>query len=374
MNVYVQATARQLARLGHQVEIFTADPQAPTSGSVVLAPGVRLHQLTVPAEDKDELAEVVAELAAEIAVHPALTEIDLVWAHYWISGAVALELRAQTPLAISFHTIAEVKDRDTGRQSEPAERVSAERAIAAAADILVANTSQEAADLQQLLGAAGERIVVAPPGVDHEIFTPGPMQLARRAVGEESADLLLLYVGRMQHVKGTDTAIDGFAALRRLDPVLAARTRLVMLGAASGHDADDAAFTERIGRAGLADQVEILPPVPAETLVQWYRAADVVLVPSRSESFGFAAAEAAAVGVPVVASAVGGLEYIVEAGVTGLLVAEDDPLTWARALEILLPDPALRARMGESAHRRAQRFDWHQCVAAVVAAAERRHP
>ena len=384
MNVYVRATANELAAAGHAVEIFTADPAAPTSGTVELAPGIRLHQLVTAARDKNGLSAEVADLARAIAAHPAYSGAGLIWAHYWISGLVGLALAggdraagvpaadgsAARVLAVSFHTIAAVKDRDTGEAREPEERRRAEERIAAGADLLVANTGAEAEDLRGLLGADPARVVVAMPGVDLAIFAPGPQHAARRAVGAASADLLLLYVGRMQHVKGTDTAIEALAALDRLDPVLAARTRLVMLGAASGEDTDVAELVHRIDAARLDDRVRIRPPVPAAELADWYRAADVVLVPSRSESFGFAAAEAQACGAPVIASAVGGLSHVVEAGRTGLLVAEDDPLTWAEGIEALLLDPAARARMGVEAARRAQAFDWRTCVRTVLAAAD----
>lgn len=372
MNVYVRATAVELARAGHTVEIFTADPLAPTTGTTELAPGVRLHQLDTAARDKTVLADEIPALAAALAAHPAFAGSAVIWAHYWISALAGLALTGRSGpaprLVVSFHTIAAVKDRDTRAALEPAQRRRAEERIAAGADLLVANTEAEAADMVALLGADPARIVTAMPGVDLATFTPGPMHTARRAVGEQDADLLLLYVGRMQHVKGTDTAVEALAALTRLDPVLAARTRLVMLGAASGEGTDPAALTARIDAAGLHGRVEILPPVPAAVLADWYRAADLVLVPSRSESFGFAAAEAQACGAPVVASAVGGLTHVVEAGRTGLLVAEDDPLTWAEGIEALLCDPAARARMGAAAAQRAREFDWRTCAATVLAA------
>lgn len=372
MNVYVRATAVELARAGHTVEIFTADPLAPTTGTTELAPGVRLHQLDTAARDKTALADEIPALAAALAAHPAFAGSAVIWAHYWISALTGLALTERPGpaprLVVSFHTIAAVKDRDTRAALEPAQRRRAEERIAAGADLLVANTEAEAADMVALLGADPARIVTAMPGVDLATFTPGPMHTARRAVGEQAADLLLLYVGRMQHVKGTDTAVEALAALTRLDPVLAARTRLVMLGAASGEGTDPAALTARIDAAGLHGRVEILPPVLAAVLADWYRAADLVLVPSRSESFGFAAAEAQACGAPVVASAVGGLTHVVEAGRTGLLVAEDDPLTWAEGIEALLCDPAARARMGAAAAQRAREFDWRTCAATVLAA------
>ncbi|WAL39997.1 glycosyltransferase [Brevibacterium sp. BRM-1] len=386
LNVYAAATSRRLAAMGHRVEVFTADPAtAGAAAPAELGPGIRLHRLASTAGDKEALAADLPRLAAQLAAHPAYGDCDAVWAHYWISGLAALEARAlapgaqpvavgtaarpgtvaPAPLAVSFHTLAAVKERDTAGHREPARRLAAEARLAREADLLVANTAAEARDLEGLLGAARRRTVIAPPGVDREVFRPGPVQAARTAIGRADADLMVLCVGRMQHVKGTDLAIEALARLRARDPQLAARVELDMLGAGSGGP-DTAAF-ERLAQAtGVAGQLTVRAPVPAPVLADWYRAADIVIVPSRSESFGFAAAEAQAAGACVLASAVGGLVSVVDDGTTGRLVAQAEPEAWARELESLLRRPAERARLGAAAHRAAQRFDWGTCVQRVL--------
>lgn len=372
MNVYVTATVRRLVKAGHRVEVFTADPHFDDAAGRSWSPDgesrVRIHSIPTHASDKDELASEVDRLADAIAAHPAFAGIDLMWAHYWISGLAAVRIRtehAPIPFAMSFHTIGVVKNRDTGLAFEPQRRLDAEDLIAARADLLVANTDNEAADMRELLGADPNHIRVALPGVDLDTYTPGPMQDARRALGLETADLLVLYVGRMQFIKGTDVAIDAMAELSHLDPALADRTQLVMLGAASG-EGDESAFSELAHTTGIAERIRMIPPVPPRELAQWYRAADLVLVPSRSESFGFVAAEAQAAGVPVVATAVGGLPHVVRQGVTGVLVGSTDPGRWANRLEGVLADPGLRARMGEAAAEAAHRFSWEDCVDVVL--------
>lgn len=417
LNVYAMATARQLAVGGHTVEIFTADPDTTTSAgaTIVLEPGISLHQLATHARDKNELAGEIPQLAAQLAAHPLFAQTDLIWAHYWISAAAgvlardevhgAVQTAAATdsgempalgatasparsgrpagggaatvtqrnphtpPLVVSFHTIAAVKDRDTATAAEPLARLRAEPEIARSADVIVANTSVEAADIRELLAPGRARVVVAPPGIDHAVFKPGDKLEARRRIGLDHHGLVVLYVGRMQYIKGTDVAVDTLGALRRINPGLAERTTLAMLGAGSGGP-DTSAFTELAHAAGVDDRLLVHPPVPAAELAYWYRAVDVVLVPSRSESFGFVAAEAAASGAPVLATAVGGLGTVVANGSSGVLVSGHDPVVWATELERLLLDPELRARLSRGGPVQAAGCQWSVCVDTVLRAVD----
>lgn len=396
LNVYVAHTAAHLVRAGHTVDILTADPAAQENAAVDLDEGVRLHILAVDATTKDEMGGEASAIAHRIAMDPQLgpllRDADVVWAHYWVSGLVACELRAlaaapnaggapnsdptpgtgpaATPtkgpaLAMSFHTIALVKDRDLGEAREPALRLAAEARIAQEADVLLANTPSEAHDLEHLLAADPARIRVVPPGVDTATFRPGPVQDARRAIGMESADLLVLGVGRMQHVKGTDILLEALADLAVSDPVLARRTRVVLLGGASG-EADATRLQERAQASAAGSLLEFRDPVPAAILADWYRAADLVVVPSRSESFGFVAAEAVATGTPVLASRVGGLAHIVRPGVSGVLVADRSPRTWADAIAALLADPGLRAQLSVGASAMRDELSWETAEAGML--------
>lgn len=368
LNVYALAAARELAGDGIAVDIFTADPQLQSGSRQApreISPGIRVHVLHTKAQTKDELADDIGGLADQLSAHPDYRAADRIWAHYWISADAALRAAPRRPTAVSFHTMAAVKERDFPGHREPAQRLEAERRIARTADLIVANTPAEAADARELLGASADSVLTAPPGVRSEVFNPGDQAEARRRLGLD-VDLLVLGVGRMQRVKGTDLAIETLASLRGLRPDLAARTRMVQLGAVSGGGAPSA-YSELAERLGAADLLEVRPPVPAEELADWYRAADVVIVPSRTESFGFAAAEASAAGRPVLASRVGGLELIVDSGATGVLMDDRDHRSWAEALAELLESPELRARLGRAAHERAQRFTWRACAEKVMA-------
>ncbi|HLS33391.1 MAG TPA: glycosyltransferase [Brevibacterium sp.] len=400
LNVYVAHTAAHLVRAGHTVDILTADSViAEDPVAVDLPEDVRLHTVAVQATTKDGMGEEAAQIARRIADDPhlgaLLRDADVVWAHYWVSGLVACELRAlrragrsatprpaespqsdpdravraypaQPPpaLAMSFHTIAAVKDRDLGEAREPADRLAAEQRIAATADVLLANTASEAHDMATLLAAPADRIRIVPPGVDTGTFRPGPVQDARRAIGMESADLLVLGVGRMQYVKGTDILVDALAEFAATEPVLARRTRAVMLGGASG-EAGESGMREAAGTSA-AGLVEFRDPVPARVLADWYRAADLVVVPSRSESFGFVAAEAVASGTPVLATQVGGLAHIVRPGVSGVLVADRSPYTWAHAITTLLASPAERTRLSAGAVAMRGELSWETAEAGML--------
>ena len=225
------------------------------------------------------------------------------------------------------------------------------------------------------LHADPDSVVVARPGVDHGLYAPDSQSEARERLGFVVNEAIVLYVGRMQFIKGTDVAVDALAELRERNPHLASRTRGILLGAASGAGVEAGGGAVRPSStylqeltAAIANEpsVEIRPPVPSHVLVDYYRAADVLIVPSRSESFGLVAAEAAASGLPAIASAVGGLPEIVEHGHSGLLIADHNPHHWATAIETLLTDTDLRAELAGHAVDRAERFDWGRTVAAVL--------
>lgn len=377
MNVYVLETAKELARQGTEVEIFTRATASDQAPRVAVADGVTVRHLPAgPYEGlrKEQLpgqlcAFTAAVLRAE--AHRPEGYYDLVHSHYWLSGQVgwvAAE-RWQIPLVHSMHTMAKVKNLTlaAGDTPEPYERVLGEEQVVAAADMLIANTETEADDLVTLYHADPERIEVALPGVDLDLFAPGPQAPGRARLGMTPEDIVLLFVGRIQPLKAPDILVRAAADLLAQHPEWRDRLKVVINGGLSGNGIDRAADLPRlIESLGLTDVVRMMAPVPRAELADLYRAADVVVVPSYSESFGLVAVEAQACGIPVVASRVGGLTTAVGDG--GVLVAGHEPHRFAAALESIITDPERQARMARLAREHALQFSWAATARSIRAA------
>lgn len=287
----------------------------------------------------------------------------MVHSHYWMSGVAALSAAkaSNAPVVHTAHTLAAIRALPDGSQH----RFAAERRIAADADLLVASTPHEAEVLVSEYGARPSRLAVIPPGVDHRRFVPGDRNRARLRLGLDDADLVVLFCGRIQRLKGADVAAEALGHLGTLAPALARRVTFVVAGGASGEDgAATLDLMHRVtGAADFVPRVRFLSARPHDEVVDLYRAADVCLVPSRSESFGLVALEAQASGVPVVASAVDGLVHVVESGRSGLLVHDPTPEAFGSALATILGHDCLRRRMGRDAVRVADAFSWGRAAA-----------
>ncbi|MBM6401511.1 D-inositol-3-phosphate glycosyltransferase [Phycicoccus sonneratiae] len=367
MNVYVLEVARQLARLGTEVDLFTRTTSAAQPEVVEVEPGVVVrHVAAGPYEglSKEELPGQLCAFAAgmmRVAAHAPPGHYDLVHSHYWLSGQVGWLAadRWGVPLVHTMHTMARVKNVHLadGDEPEPRGREIGEAQVVEAADRLVANTEREAAELVDLYGADPARVAVAEPGVDLVTFAPGSQAAARAALGVPADAVLLLFVGRIQPLKGPDVLVRAAAELVRRRPDLRDRLVVGVLGGASGSGVRTPMGLDVLAeRLGIADLVRFVPPVDRPTLADWYRAADVVAVPSHSESFGLVAVEAMACGTPVVAANVGGLPTAVGPG--GLLVDGHDTADWATALGRVALGPETRATLSRRAAEHAQGFGW----------------
>lgn len=380
MNVTIRSVARRLARAGVRVDVFTRRAGAEQT-IVEMDPGVRVVHLEAgPARpvEKEELPKYLCAFLCSLlrfeVEESARSRVegpcyDLVHSHYWMSGWVGRLARERwgVPLVQTFHTLGKVKDgsRAPGDAPEPAIRTTAEERLVQAADCIIAPTVGEAAELASLYGARPDRVRILPPGVESRIFTPGDRGEARRALGFDRRPVIL-FVGRLQPLKAPDLALESLARLAARSPDL--DSRLVVVGGPSGRGGFRSdALRARAEQLGLADRLQVVSPVPQEELVDYYRAADVVLVPSRSESFGLVALEAASCGTPVVASDVGGLRTTVRDGTTGFLVPPGEPESFASALERLLVDRPLRRHMADAGPRFAQRFDWDRTAESLLA-------
>jgi D-inositol-3-phosphate glycosyltransferase len=369
LNVYVVEVARQLARRGVEVEIFTRAvcPDAPPA--VELTPGVLVRNVVAgPFEelDKNSLPGQICPftfgvLRTEADFEPG--HYDLLHAHYWLSGqvaAVAAE-RWGVPLIQSMHTLGKVKNLAlaSGDCAEPQARIRGEGEVVAAADRLVANTAEEARQLVELYGADPARVKTVSPGVDLSLFRPGSVPAVRRRLGLPADAVVLMFAGRIQPLKGPDIVLRAAASLLRSCPSLADRLVVVFVGGPSGSEVGAPGRLDGLAASlGIAGCVRLEPPCPQRELADWYRAATVVLVPSHSESFGLVALEAQACGTPVVAAAVGGLRTAVRDGFSGVLVEGHDPASYARVVEKLVAAPALLDELSRGALAHASAFGW----------------
>ncbi len=361
MNVYVRELVSALAQGGVDCVTYTRRASADAPDEVVVEPGhTVVHVDAGPLKlDKEELGSYVGAFADGVSAHLTSSGgADVLHANYWLSGIAGHRLKHELdlPLVTTFHTLARVKAE--GGDHEPAGRDRAELEVIGCADAICVSCTEEERQFRRLYGDPRGRIEIVAPGVEHALFAPGDRRGARRAVGLGDHPVLL-FVGRLQPLKGAEVAIEALAALGREDAVL------LIVGGASGRDGDHE--VERIhglvDRLGLHDRVRFVPPQQHHILSTYYRAADVVLVPSRSESFGLVALEAAACGTPVVASAVGGLLTIVDDGSTGFLVADRSPEQFAGYTAKLLDDPGLAAGFAERAARKGRQYTWSLAAA-----------
>jgi len=368
MNVYLDRLSRTMAERDIDVTVFTRrfDPDLPLVVDVtdryrvVHIEAGPLHGISVSSM-KDHVVAFAAGVAAWIAEQGRT--FDVVHSHYWLSGRTGVRLKEQLsiPLANSFHTLGKVKD----AQRHPTETASShvrlltEAEVIAASDCVIASTPFEFNDLLEHYGATPERLCVSAPGVDHDMFRRSDSRAARQRLGFGD-EQIALFVGRIQAHKGTSIAVEAFAELLATRPSDSRSVALHIVGGTSGPDGTKELDTchRLIQLHGLEDKVRFFPPQPHATLADHYRAADVVVMPSRSESFGLVAAEAQACGTPVVASNTGGLPYVVNASESGLLVDDSDPRAFAAAMAAILDHKSFADRLSDGAVAFSQKFSW----------------
>jgi len=367
MNVYVLQSALHMARRGVEVEIFTRATSSADQPLVRVAPGVTVRNVVAgPFEglDKYDLPTQLCAFTANLLRAEATHEpgyYDIVHSHYWLSGQVGWLARDRwaVPLVHTAHTLAAVKNASLaeGDAPEPPLRAVGEQQVVDEADRLIVNTEVEAQQLVSLHNADRDRIDIVHPGVDLATFTPGDRAAARAALGLDPDEQIVAFIGRIQPLKAPDVAMRAVAKLPGV--------RMVIAGGPSGSGlATPDGLIRLAADLGMSDRVTFLPPQSRENLVNVYRAADLVAVPSYSESFGLVAVEAQACGTLVAAAAVGGLPVAVHDGVSGILVDGHDDGDWAHAIGDLL-QRAEGMRAAAVAH--AGQFSWDHTVDALLA-------
>ncbi len=371
MNVYVRDLTRYLGEMGVQVDVFTRsqDEHVP---HVLHDLGYGNRVVHVPAGPevplpKETLSKYLGEFVAGVQAFAQGKglQYDLIHSHYWMSGVAAGELKQVwgTPVIHMFHTLGLMKQRvaRSGEQVEGEYRLAGERKTLRLAEKIVAATPAELAQLQWLYQADLNKIVVIPPGVDLSRFYPIPADEAKEFIGVPPCERVLLFVGRIEPLKGLDVLIQAIALMR----VQGIHVCLTVIGGdpqppADQHDEEMSRLQAMREQYGLTDLVTFLGKRSQDTLPYYYSAAEVVVVPSHYESFGMVALEAMACGTPVVASQVGGLAFLIQDGVTGFTVPADDPQALAERLSALLCDEALRQRTGQQAAKFARQYGWER--------------
>ncbi len=370
MNVYVRDLSRELVRRGIAVDVFTRSQNSHLPHVMHrLGPlGRVIHIPTGPEEpyDKNKVFDHLPEFVDNVKRFACSEGIsyDLIHSHYWLSGWAARELREAwgAPIVQMFHTLGKMKDAvaTDPSQRETARRTEVETEITQFADRLVAATPAEKDQLMNLYGADPAAISIVPPGVNLNHFRPMPMKVARYHLGVPPDDWMILFVGRIEPLKGVDTLIRAIALLAYECPTWVSRLSLAIIG--GDPDTNENAEMERLkqmhAELKLGKLVVFLGAKDQDTLQYYYNAAEVLVMPSHYESFGMVALEAMACGTPVIASDVGGLSHLVRDGITGFHVPNGDHVALASTLARLLQDDHLRRQLGSQAWAWAQNYSW----------------
>lgn len=376
MNVYVRDLTRALGPKGIHVDVFTRsqDEHVP---HVLHDLGYGNRVVHIPAGPevpltKDALVGHIPEFVQGILrfAESKSLRYDVIHSHYWMSGIAARDLKKAwgTPVVHMFHTLGLMKQRVARRpgEVEGEYRLLGEKEVFRSADRIISATPAEVAQIQWLYKIKTNNVVVIPPGVDTSHFYPISPDEAKEYIGVPPCANMLLFVGRIEPLKGVDTLIQAIAILRQHGVYVCLS---VIGGEPGGADVENTEMRrvqEMSRQAGLDDLVTFLGKRSQDTLPYYYSAADAVVVPSHYESFGMVALEAMACGVPVVASQVGGLAFLVQDGETGYTVPADDPQALADHLAVLLQYPDLRARLGRNAAELAKEYAWEKIADRMI--------
>lgn len=368
MNVYIKESSRALACIGWEVDIFTRAQAEADIGRIDTSLDERVRVVHIHAGPAEPMGTVSHAEHLKEFTDGVLRYSDennrcytLVTSHYWLSGLVGLQLRETwgVPMISMFHTLGLMKNRiaTSEAEREPERRIESETRIMRQTDALVAATPAERIQMMWLYHADMNRIHIIPPGVDLDHFCPVPQDEARSEIGIDPEAYHLLFVGRLEPLKGIDTLLQAMAHLRETAPDLSHTIVITIVGGTGDHRE-----LERLRRTscdlGISDRVSFLGPRSQDTLPHFYSAADAVIMPSHYESFGMVALEAMACGTPVIASEVGGLAYLIQDGVTGFRVPSRDHEQLADKIAMLLTNPDLRTEMGYAAARYATQYAW----------------
>ncbi len=388
MNVMVEALAKTLGRRGIKVDVFTREDTPSHVGKIVsMGKNARLIYLPAgPPEylESNQIHRYVDQFTTALLDFTIKSKLhyDLIYSHYWISGAVALHLREawNIPIVQMFHTLGQMKKRiaNAGTDIPPTtlipppadQRVEVENKVIANADRLIAATHAERVQMLMLYRADRRRIEIVPPGVDLDRFQPVSQWMAKKCLNIEPTRKLLVWAGRVEPLKGIDNILYALALIQKATPELASQTSLYIVGGDPFADTPDNEEMRRlqslVRRLEIEHMVCFVGAKPQAELHYYFNAAEAVLVPSDYESFGMVALEAMACGTPVIASEVGGLAFLVKDGETGYHVPTRDPATLAERIYQITSNPEKRAQMGRASQQRAEEYSWERITDRLI--------
>jgi D-inositol-3-phosphate glycosyltransferase len=381
MNVYVRELTRFLGREGVHVDVFTRsqDEHVP---SVSHDLGYFNRVVHIPAGPeyylpKAQIWDYTDEFAEGILAFSKKKEItyDLIHSHYWMSGKAGAILKVEwdVPMLQMFHTLGLMKQQiaQSDEEREGDYRIRGEREVMNVANRIIAATQAERNQLETLYGVEPQKMTIIPPGVDTHHFYPIPQDEAKEAIGIPTSDRMALFVGRIEPLKGVDTLIKAMSIVRKTCKTFRCPHYLVIIGGDPEEDPEEMSaemsrLQELCQALGLSEMILFLGKRGQMTLPYYYAAAEVVVMPSRYESFGMVALEAMACGTPVIASRVGGLAHLIRDGETGYVVPSQDPEALAEKLRLVFVDHELRTRLGAQAARYAHDFCWESISSQIV--------
>lgn len=382
MNVYVRDLSRELSRRNIEVDVYTRsqDPTAPRVSHELAEHGRVVYIKAGPEQpyNKNQVYYHLDEFVTYIKSYQVA--YDIIFSHYWLSGIAATALRQYwgIPYAQMFHTLAEMKNRvaQSPAERDTEQRLNCEGAIMREADRLIAATPLDKNHMMWAYGAPSDKIEIVPPGVDLTRFRPIPQAEAKQFLGIPVHHKLILFVGRMQPLKGTETLLRALAQVKRREPELVGDVCLSIIGGDPAQDSElELREFERLqalrSDLGIEEMVTFLGAKDQDTLVYYYSAAEMVVMPSHYESFGMVAIEAMACGTPVIASDVGGLSFSIEDGFNGYLVPGQDYKAMADKVRLLLKYPDLGEQLGEQARAWVQRYSWVNVADEILEVFER---
>ena len=373
MNVYVRELARELGRRGTQVDVFTRwrerdDPRIQSLGENARV--IHIPSGPMGYWPKMDVYEHLDEFTTKLQEHVAAegTRYDLIHSHYWLSAEVARTLAPlwRIPRIQMFHTLGlvkrEVMDEDIDGESDV--RVSIEKRAVRESAAVTAASEIEVSELVDLYGADTSKLHIIPCGVDPNVFRPMRQADAREVLGRDQCERIILFVGRIEQIKGIDVLLRALGLLFFRHPELRSDVCLLVVGGAldPGDDSPEIekieALRSLVHQHRMEANVSFVGSMDQQRLALFYAAADVCAVPSLTESFGLVALEAMACGTPVVGTRVGGLQTLIEHGQSGLLVPAGDYQALAESIAQVLTDPRLRMHLAHGARERAEHFSW----------------